>query len=129
MDLNLVRNILLRIAKMKVGESILIEDLNKEFENVNSIDLLTLISKLASRYYVRIDSKWSHECYNLEKYNKILGLDKDGIDAIDYIRNEKIWNKVQNFLNENDYNDFEIFTVVELAKKIINKEFENNLNK
>ena len=129
MDLNLVRNVLLRIDKMKVGESILIDELNKEFENVNSIDFLTLISKLASRYYVRIDSKWSHECYNLERYNKILGLDKDGLEAIDYIRNDKIWEKVQNYLNENDYNDFAIFTVVELSKKIINKDFENILNK
>ena len=67
MNLNLVRNILLRLDKMKVGESILIDDLNKEFENVNSDDFLTLISKLASRYYLRIDGKWSHELYNLEK--------------------------------------------------------------
>ena len=34
MDLNLVRNVLLRIDKMKVGESILIDELNKEFENI-----------------------------------------------------------------------------------------------
>ena len=129
MNLNLIRNVLLKIDKMKVGESILIDDLNKEFENISSDDFLTLISKLASRYYVRIDGKWSHELYNLEKYNKILGLDKDGLEAIDYIKNNKIWEKVQNYLNENDYNDFTIFTVVELSKKIINKEFENILNK
>ena len=41
----------------------------------------------------------------------------------------KIWEKVQNYLNENNYNDFTIFTIVELSKKIINKEFENILNK
>ena len=129
MNLSLVRNVLLRIDKIKVGESILIDDLNKEFSNINSDDFLTLISKLALRYYVKIDGKWSNECYNLEKYNKILGLDRDGLEAIDYIKNDKIWEKAQNYLNANDYNDFTIFTVVELSKKIINKEFENILNK
>lgn len=128
MDLNLVRNVLLRIDEIKVGQSVLIDDLNKEFPSLNSDDFLTLISKLASRYYVRIDGKWSHECYNLEKYNKILGLDREGLEAIDCIKNDKIWEKVQNYLNENEYNNFTIFTAVELSKKIIYREFENIIN-
>ena len=33
MDLNSVRNLLLRIDKVKIGEGILIDDLNKEFSN------------------------------------------------------------------------------------------------
>ena len=63
MNLSLVRNVLLRIDKMKAGESILIDDLNKEFPNINSDDFLTLIMKLASRYYVRIDSRYAFDCY------------------------------------------------------------------
>ncbi|MBQ4634007.1 MAG: hypothetical protein IJB71_01515 [Bacilli bacterium] len=128
MDLNLVRNVLLRIDKMKVGESILIDELNKEFPNLNTDEFLTLICKLALRYYVRVDGKWSNECFSLEKYNKILGLDKEGLEAIDFIKNDIIWEKVINFLEENNYRDLSIFVVADLAKKMINKEFEKKLN-
>lgn len=129
MDLNLVRNVLLRIEKMKVGESLLIDELNKEFENINSDEFLTLICKLSLKYYIKVDGKWGNECYNLEKYNKILGLDKEGLEVIDYIKNDKLWEKVQNYLNQNSYTDFSIFTAIELSKKIINKEIENTINK
>ena len=128
MNLDLVRNVLLRIDKMKVGESMLIDDLNKEFPNFDSNEFLTLIFKLASRYYVRIDGKYAHDCFNIEKYNKISGLERDGLEAIDYIKNDKIWEKVKNYLNQNGYTYFTIFTVVELSKKIIHKEFENILD-
>lgn len=128
MNLDLVRNVLLRIDEMKVGQTIIIDDLNKEFQQINSEDFLTLISKLILRYYIRVDGKWSHECYNLEKYNKLLGLDKDGLEAIDYLKNDKVWNKVQNYLTQNEYDNFTIFTAVELAKKIVNKEFDNIIN-
>lgn len=129
MNLSLVRNVLLRVDKMKAGESILIDDLNKEFPNINSDDFLTLIMKLASRYYVRIDSRYAFECYNIEKYNKIIGLDKDGLEAIDYIKNDKIWEEVLTYLTENGYDDFTIFSAINLSKKLIDKKFENILNK
>lgn len=125
MNLNLVRSVLLRLDKMKVGESILIDDLNKEFPNFDSNEFLTFISKLATRYYIRIDGKYSHECYNIEKYNKILCLDREGLEAIDYIKNDKIWEQAETYLNTNGYNDFTIFTAVELCKKIVNKKFES----
>ena len=34
MNLDLVRNVLLRIDEMKVGQTIIIDDLNKEFDNI-----------------------------------------------------------------------------------------------
>ena len=128
MDLNTVREILLEIDKIGIGESIQIDELAKNFPNIKIEDILLIISRLASRYYVRIDGKYSHECYNIEKYNRILGLERDGLEAIDYIKNDKIWSKVQMCLNDNGYNDFSIFTAVELAKEIVKREFTNILN-
>lgn len=128
MDINIVRNILLKIEKLKVGETVLIDELNKEFSNISLDDLLMIICRLASRRYIRIDGKYSHECYYLEKYNKVSGLDMDGLEAIGYVKNDKIWNKVLNILNDNDYN-FNFFVAVDFAKKIVNKELDDLLNK
>ena len=124
MDRNIARDILLRIGKMKVGESILIEDLKSEFPAVELDDFLTIICKFAIKYYIRIDGKFSHDCHTIERYNKIIGLDREGMEAVDYIRNQKIWNKLEKCLSENGYEDFSIFNSVELAKEIIKKEFE-----
>lgn len=128
-DRNIARSILLRIDKIKVGESILIGDLRNEFSNVDPEDFLSIIAKLTARYYIRIDGKYSHDCYSIEKYNKIVGLDREGLEAIDYIKNEKIWAKLEDFLNKNNYNDFTIFNAIEFAKEMMKKEFENILNK
>jgi len=58
---------------------------------------LRIIIALSTRNYVRIDGKYGFECFNFEKYNKIVGLDRDGYETVDAIRNEKIWNKVENY--------------------------------
>lgn len=127
MNRNIIRAILLRINELKGNESILIDDLSKEFPTLNINELLKIISMLASHYYIKIDGKFSHECYKLEKYNKIVGLDRDGYEAIDIIQNDKIWGMVENYLKENGYDDFSIFMAVSLAKKIIEKEFDRIL--
>lgn len=129
MDRNIARDVLLRIGKMKVGESILIEDLKNEFPNVDFDKFLTIISWFAIRYYIRIDGRYAHDCQTIERYNKIIGLEREGMEAIDYIKNEKIWNKLEKCLSENGYEDFSIFNSVGLAKEMIKKEFEALLNK
>lgn len=125
MNRDLARLVLLRVGNLKGGESILIDDLVKEFPNSNLGELLQIIIAFSSRNYIRIDGKYTFECYNLEKYNKIVGLDKEGYEAVDAIRNDKIWNKVEKCLKDNEYDDFSIFSAITLAKKIIEKEFDN----
>lgn len=127
MDRNTARLVLLQIEKIKSGHSMLIDDLAKKFPDLDFDELLQIIIALSTRNYVRIDGKYGFECFNLEKYNKILGLDREGYEAVDAIKNEKIWNKVENFLQENEYNDFSIFSAITLAKKIVKKEFDKIL--
>lgn len=124
MDRNTARLVLIKIGTFKNGESILIDDLAKDFPNSNLDELLQIIIEFSSRNYVRIDGKYGFECYNLEKYNKIVGLDREGYEAIDAIRNDKIWNRVQKYLQDNEYDDFSIFSAITLAKKIVEKEFD-----
>lgn len=124
MDRNTARLILIKIQTLKSGQSILIDDLAKDFPNSNLDELLKIVIAFASRNYIRVDGKYGFECYNLEKYNKIVGLDREGYEAFDVIRNDKIWNKVEKYLQENEYNDFSIFSAITLAKKIIEKEFD-----
>lgn len=129
MDRNKARLVLLRIEKLEVGESILIEDLNNEFPDIELNELLRIISGFAIRYFVRIDGIYGYECHKIEKYNKIVGFDRDGHEAVDAIRNDKIWNMVEKYLEENEYNDFSIFTAIALAKKMIEKEFDRILER
>jgi len=49
---------------------------------------------------------------------------REGYEDIDAIKNDKIWSKVEKCLQENEYDDFSIFSAITLAKKIIEKEFE-----
>ncbi len=127
MNRNTARLILLQIEKLKSGQSILIDDLAKNFSNLNLDELLQIIKAFSTQNYIKIDGKYGFECYNLEKYNKILGLDREGYEAVDVIRNEKIWSKVESYLQENEYNDFSIFGAIKLAKKIVEKEFDKIL--
>lgn len=124
MNRNTARLVLLHIEKLKSGQSILIDDLVRYFPNSNLDELLKIITTFSIRNYVRIDGKYGFECYNLEKYNKIVGLDREGYEAIDVIRNDKIWNKVEKCLKENEYDDFSIFGAITLARKIVEKEFD-----
>lgn len=127
MNRNLARLILLKVEKLKSGESILIDDLAKDFSNSNLDELLQIIIAFSSRNYIKIDGKYGFECYSLEKYNKIIGLDREGYEAVDVIRNEKIWSKIEKCLKENEYDDFSIFSAVTLAKKMVEKEFDSML--
>lgn len=124
MDRNIARSLLLKLAELKSGQSILIDDLAKEFPDLSFDEFLKMVISLSTRNYVRIDGKYGFECYNLEKYNKIVGLDREGYEAVDVIRNKKIWDKVEKCLNENGYSDFSIFSAISLAKKIVEKELD-----
>lgn len=119
---NTIRKIILEAGNLPVGEMISIENLSLKFPDLKQDDLIKIIIELAVRYYVKIDGKYPHECQILEKYNKISGLERDGYDAIDAIKTDKIWQKVENALI--DYPDFSVFMAVALAKKIIEKELE-----
>lgn len=127
MNRNIARLILIRVESLNSTESILVDELSKEFSSVSLDELLKIVIAFSVRNYIRIDGRYGFECYNLEKYNKIVGLDRDGYEALDAIRNEKIWNKVENYLKDNEYDDFSIFSAITLAKKIIEKEFDKIL--
>lgn len=127
MNYNLERKILIRISDLNVGQTISIEELYQDFQEVSLEDFISLIVKLSIRYYIMIEGKYSMECYKLEKYHKIIGLDRGGVEIIDYLKNEKIWNKVDNYLRENDYQDLPISLAFEFAKEVLKKEFNNIL--
>ena len=48
MDRNEVRKLLIRIGQIKCNQGILIDDLHKEFENINEDEFLTILSGLAT---------------------------------------------------------------------------------
>lgn len=129
MDRNEVRKLLIRIGQIKCNQGILIDDLHKEFENINEDEFLTILSGLATRYVIRIDGKYSMDCFTLEKYNKIVGLEREEYAAIDAICNDKIWSMTEKFLKDNDYDNFSFFSAVEVAKKIIEREIDSIIKK
>lgn len=127
MDRNKIRELLIRIGKIKCNESILIDDLHKEFPEVNEEEFLSMISTLATRYIIRIDGRYSMDCYTLEKYNKIIGLEREGYTTLDAISSDKIWALTEKFMDEHDFNNFSFFTAIEVAKKFVEKEIESIL--
>ena len=129
MDRNEVRKLLIRIEQIKCNQGILIDDLHTEFENINEEEFLTILSGLAIRYAIRIDGKYSMDCFTLEKYNKIMGLEREGYAAIDAICNDKIWSMTEKFLKDNDYDNFSFFSAVEVAKKIVEREIDSIIKK
>lgn len=124
MDRNIIRSILLRIGDIKCNSSILIDDLHKEYPDISEDEFISIMSGLATRYVIRIDGKYSMDCYSLEKYNKIVGLEREGYEAIDAVRNDKIWAMTEKFLDDNGYDDFSFFTAVNVAKKIVEREID-----
>lgn len=123
-DINLIRNILLRIESLKIGNPILIEDLAKEF-NLSTDEALSIISKLAVTFFVKLEGKNYFESYNIEKYTKIVGLDREGIGAVSAIKSDKIWKKTEEYLKEYD---FSIFTAIDFSKKIEERELNKILD-
>lgn len=121
MDRNTARLVLL---KTQNHQSIMIDDFAKDIINSSLDEVLQIVIAFSTRNYIRIEGKYGFDCYNLEKYNKIVGLDREGYEAIDAIKNDKIWNKVEKCLQENEYSDFSIFSAITLAKKIVEKEFD-----
>lgn len=116
---NLARNILLDIDKLKSGESLIIEDLSKKYKDVPIQEIITIVSRLSGTYYIKIEGKFAHDCSTLDRYSKIIGLDREGCEAVDIIKNDKIWRKVEEKLS--DYEEFSIITAISLAKKIVDK--------
>lgn len=127
MDRNTVRNILIRIGSLKNGELLLIDDLHKDFKDVAEDDLLTIVSKLATRYIIRIDGRYSMDCYALEKYNKIAGLEREGFDALDAVCNDKIWKMTEEFIDDKNLGDVSFITAIEIAKKFLQREIDSIL--
>lgn len=125
MDRNIIREIIIKISNIKCGESILIDDLHKDYSDIDENEFLSIISKLATRYIIRIDGRYSMDCYALEKYNKIVGLEREGFEVLDAICNDKIWAMTEKFLKDNDYDNFSFFTAVSVAKKFVEREIES----
>lgn len=120
---NLARDILLRIEKLTRGKSIIVDDLVKEFTDLSSDEILPIISDFAVTGFIMVDGIYNFNA--IEKYHKITGIGAFNYEGIDAIRSDKIWQMVENCLKE--YNDVSIFTAINLAKKIVEKEFDNIL--
>ncbi len=72
MNRNLARDILIKIDELKCGEAIMIGDLADEFKNIKKDVFVKIISSLALRYMINIESKYAMDANKIDEYSKII---------------------------------------------------------
>lgn len=124
MNRNLARDILIRVDELKCGEAIMIGDLAGEFKDIKKDEFVKIISSLAGRYMLNIEGKYAMDANKIDEYSKITGLERNGYEALDFIRNDKIWNATEELIKNNGYDNFSFFTALKIAKKVLKREIK-----
>lgn len=102
----------------------MIGDLAGEFKDVKKDEFVKIISSLAGRYMINIEGKYAMDANKIDEYSKIIGLERNGYEALDFIRNDKIWNATEELIKNNGYDNFSFFTALIIAKKILKREIK-----
>ena len=87
------------------------------------LNIVTLLNK--ERYLVILD-KASYDDSDIFREHKIKYLTDKGFRSLDLIRNDEIWEMIKN--NLDDFNDVSIYTIFDIANKIINAKYNKIFN-
>ena len=69
-------------------------------------------------HYLTVLNKASYDDNDVFRDNKIKGLTERGYKTLDLIRNDDVWNFIMERIN--NFDELSIFTIFNLANKIIN---------
>ena len=115
---NCARKILLEVEKIPFGETLTVTQLQEKISDFSIEDVLAIVTLFNREHYLTVLNKASYDDNDVFRDNKIKGLTERGYKTLDLIRNDDIWNFIMERIN--NFDELSIFTIFNLANKIIN---------
>ena len=115
---NCARKILLEVEKIPFGETLTVTQLQEKMSDFSIEDVLAIVTLFNREHYLTVLNKASYDDNDVFRDNKIKGLTERGYKTLDLIRNDDIWNFIMERIN--NFDELSIFTIFNLANKIIN---------
>ena len=123
---NCARKILLEVEKIPYGETLTINKLHENISEYSIEDVLNIVTLLNKERFLVILDKASYDDSDIFREHKIKHLTDKGFRSLDLIRNDEIWKMLKN--NLDDFNDVSIYTIFDIANKIINAKHNKIFN-
>ena len=115
---NCARKILLEVEKIPFGETLTVTQLQEKISDFSIEDVLAIVTLFNREHYLTVLNKASYDDNDVFRDNKIKGLTERGYKTLDLIRNDDVWNFIMERIN--NFDELSIFTIFNLANKIIN---------
>ncbi len=115
---NCARKILLEVEKIPFGETLTVSQLQEKMSDFSIEDVLAIVTLFNREHYLTVLNKASYDDNDVFRDNKIKGLTERGYKTLDLIRNDDVWNFIMERIN--NFDELSIFTIFNLANKIIN---------
>ena len=115
---NCARKILLEVEKIPFGATLTVTQLQEKISDFSIEDVLAIVTLFNREHYLTVLNKASYDDNDVFRDNKIKGLTERGYKTLDLIRNDDVWNFIMERIN--NFDELSIFTIFNLANKIIN---------
>lgn len=113
---NCARRILIECEKITYNNGLYIQDLCNKLMEYSNDDILNVLSFFYKNDYIEIVTKEYRMKHPLEMDDMITGLTLKGIENLDYIRNDNLWEEIINSVQ--DSKNLSILYFISLAKRI-----------
>lgn len=113
---NCARRILIECEKIPYNNGLYIQDLCNKLMEYSNDDILNVLSFFYKNDYIEIVTKEYRMKHPLEMDDIIIGLTLKGIEDLDYIRNDNLWEKMMNKVDNSD--NLSLLYFINLAKII-----------
>ena len=113
---NCARRILIECEKIPYNNGLYIQDLCNKLMEYSNDDILNVLSFFYKNDYIEIVTKEYRMKHPLEMDDMITGLTLKGIENLDYIRNDNLWEEIINGVQ--DSKNLSILYFISLAKRI-----------
>ncbi len=115
---NCARKILLEVKNIPNGETLTVAKLQEKISEFSIEDVVSIITLFNRERYLIVLDKVSYDDNDVFRDNKIKCLTEKGYKTLDLIRNDDLWNLMEEKIN--NFDELSIFTIFNIANKIIN---------
>ena len=123
---NCARKILFEVEKIPFGETLTATKLHEKISDFPIEDVLNIVTLFNKEHYLIVLDKASFDDNDILRDHKIKGLTEKGYKSLDLIRNDEVWNQIKEKIN--NFNELSIYTIFDIANKIINVKYNELFN-